>query len=253
MYSDGWIASARSGVLPWVYGSAPDTMQQQPWELYNLATDYSEADNLAKQYPDKLKELQTLFDQAAKQNNVYPLDPREGGRQERPTGKHFTFYTGTGHLYVSLTPAFENHSHTITAQVDIPAGGASGVLLADGAESGGFSLFLDHGKPTYTYNYFGRRITTIADADPLPPGPATIVLRFAYDGGGNGKGAQATLLVNDRKVAESRIPETVPVAFSFEDTFDVGEDSASPVGDYKSPFPFTGVIRRVDFDILPDK
>lgn len=253
MYSDGWIASARSGVLPWVYGSAPDTMQQQPWELYNLATDYSETDNLAKQYPDKLKELQTLFDQAAKQNNVYPLDPREGGRQERPTGKHFTFYTGTGHLYVSLTPAFENHSHTITAQVDIPAGGASGVLLADGAESGGFSLFLDYGKPTYTYNYFGRRITTIADADPLPPGPATIVLRFAYDGGGNGKGAQATLLVNDRKVAESRIPETVPVAFSFEDTFDVGEDSASPVGDYKSPFPFTGVIRRVDFDILPDK
>ena len=197
--------------------------------------------------------MQSLFDQEAKQNNVYPLDPRQGGRQERPTGKHFTFYTRTGHLYVSLTPAFENHSHTITAQVDIPVGGANGVLLADGAESGGFSLFLNDGKPTYTYNYFGRRITTLAGAAPLPPGPATIVLRFAYDGGGIGKAAEATLLVNNHQVAESRIPETVPMAFSFEDTFDVGEDSASPVGDYKSPFPFTGLIRRIDFDILPDK
>lgn len=253
IYNDGWIAAARSGVLPWVYGAAPDTMMKQPWELYNLNQDYSEADDLAPRYPEKLRQLQSLFDVEAKRNDVYPLDPRQGGRQERPAGKHFTFYTGTGHLYVSLTPAYENHSHTITARVDIPQGGASGVLLADGAESGGFTLFLNQGKPTYTYNYFRRRITTIAAPAALPPGPATIVLRFAYDGGGLGKGAVATLLVNDRAVGEARIPETVPVAFSFEDTFDVGEDSASPVGNYQSPFRFTGVIRRIDFDILPDQ
>ncbi len=253
MYSDGWMAAARSGVLPWIYGTAPENMMRQAWELYDLNKDYSEADNLAAVNPDKLSQLQALFDVEAKRNNVFPLDPRLAGRQERPSGTHFTYFTGTGHLYVSLTPAYENHSHTITAYVDIPSGGANGVLLADGAESGGFSLFLKDGKPTYTYNYFQRRVTTIAAPSPLPTGPAKIMLRFAYDGGGRGKGALATLLVNDRVVGESRIPETVPVAFSFEDTFDVGEDSASPVGDYKSPFPFTGVIHHIDFDILPDK
>jgi arylsulfatase len=253
IYDDGWMASARSGMLPWLYSAAPESMMQQPWELYHLSEDYSEANDLAKKYPDKLKQLQALFDTEAKKNQVYPLDPRTGGRQPRPTSSHFTYYAGTGHLYVSLTPAYENHSHTITAYIDIPKQGANGVLVADGAESGGFSLFLKDGKPSYTYNYFQRQITTINSPAALPPGPAKIVLKFTYDGGGTGKGAVATMLVNDRPVGEARIPQTVPVAFSFEDTFDIGEDSASPVGDYQGPFPFTGVIERIDFDILPDK
>jgi arylsulfatase A-like enzyme len=253
IYNDGWMASARSGMLPWLYSAAPEQMMQQPWELYRLSEDYSEADDLAAKFPDKVKEMQALFDAEAKKNEVYPLDPRTAGRQERPAGKHFTFYTGTGHWYVSLTPQYENHSHTITAYVDISQSGANGVLLADGAESGGFSLFLKGGRPSYTYNYFQRRITNIVAPTALPPGPAKVELQFAYDGGGVGKGAVATLLVNDKAVGEARIPETVPNAFSFEDTFDVGEDSASPVGDYRSPFHFTGVLRKVEFDILPDK
>jgi arylsulfatase len=253
IYDDGWMASARSGMLPWLYSAAPESMMQQPWELYHLSEDYSEANDLAKKYPDKLKQLQALFDTEAKKNQVYPLDPRTGGRQPRPTSSHFTYYAGTGHLYVSLTPAYENHSHTITAYIDIPKQGANGVLVADGAESGGFSLFLKDGKPSYTYNYFQRQITTIKSSAVLPPGPAKIVLKFTYDGGGTGKGAVATMLVDDRPVGEARIPQTVPVAFSFEDTFDIGEDSASPVGDYQGPFPFTGLIERIDFDILPDK
>ena len=249
IYKDGWIAATRSGLLPWIYTTARESMMQQPWELYHLANDYSEADDLAEQYADRLKHLQQLFDTEAQKNHVYPLDPRVAGRQERPTGKHFTYYAPTGHLYVSLTPQYENHSHTITAYINVPKEGASGVLLADGAESGGFSLFLKDGKPTYTYNYFERKTTTIASPDPLPPGPATIHLDFAYDGGGIGKGALATLYVNNRFVAKSRIEQTVPMAFSFEDTFDIGEDSASPVGDYQSPFPFTGTIDHINFDI----
>jgi arylsulfatase A-like enzyme len=249
IYNDGWIAAARSGQLPWVYSAAPETMMQQPWELYHLDTDFSEATDLAKQNPGKLTELQQLFDTEAKKNNIYPLDPRVARRQERPSAKHFTFYAPTGHLYLSLTPEYENHSHTITAHIDIPKEGANGVLLADGAESGGFSLFLKDSKPTYTYNYFQRHVTTIAASDRLPPGPATIRLQFDYDGGGIGKGALVTLYVNDRPVAKSRIDHTVPMGFSFEDTFDIGEDSASPVGDYQSPFPFTGSINRIDLDI----
>jgi arylsulfatase len=198
-----------------------------------------------------LKQLQTLFDDEAKRNQVYPLDPRFAGRQPRPIGTHFTYYARTGHLYLSLTPAYENRSHTIAAHVEIPKDGANGVLIADGGSGGGFSLFLKDGKPSYTYNFFGQRVTTITAPDALPPGPAKIVLQFDYDGGGRGKGAVVTLFVNDRPAGQAHLPETVPSAFSFDETFDVGEDSASPVGDYQSPFPFTGVLDRIDLDLAP--
>lgn len=252
IYHDGWMAASRSGLLPWVYTTQPPPdPNRQPWELYHLSEDYSEADDVAAKNPDKVAELAVLFDAEAKQNRVYPLDPRFGGRQARPEGNHFRYYTGTGHLYLSLTPAYENKSHKITAYVTIPNGQANGVLMADGGEGGGFSLYLRGGRPTYTYNYFKRRITTIASPTPLPPGPAKITLEFSYDGGGIGKGANVTLLVNDKPVAKQRLPETVRMAFAFEDTFDIGEDSASPAGDYESPFPFNGTIQHIDLDIEP--
>ena len=124
--------------------------------------------------------------------------------------------------------------------------------MADGGGNGGFSLFLKDGKPTYTYNFFRRRITTIEAPAALPPGPAKIVLKFDYDGGGHGKGAIATLYVNDARLARCACRRRYSMAFSFEDTFDIGEDSASPVGDYQSPFPFTGGLERVDLEIAPD-
>ena len=199
----------------------------------------------------KVAELEKIFDSEAIRNNVYPLDPRWAGRQPRPQGKHFVYYARTGHLFVSLTPAYENHSHTITAWVDIPRDGGDGVLMADGGDAGGFSLYIKDGKPAYTYNYFQQRTTTIAAPEPLPPGPAKITLQFAYDGNGAGKGATVTLLVNDKPAATARLPETVRTAFSFEETFDIGEDTASPVGPYQSPFPFTGTIEHIDLDIGP--
>jgi arylsulfatase len=254
IYDNDWMAAARSGLLPWVYtgtGTA-ETMLQQPWELYDLSKDYSEADNLALQYPEKLKLLQGIFDEEAKRNQVYPLDPRKNGRSTRMGGTHFTYYAGTGHLYNALVPSLETRSHTITANVEIPPQGANGVLMAEGGEGGGFSLFLKDGRPTYTYNFFRRQITTIAAPNALPPGPSRIVLQLTY-GGEAGKGAVATLLVNGQQVAMGIIPQTVPGVFSFEETFDVGEDSASPVGDYESPFPFTGTINRIDLDLVPQE
>lgn len=253
MYHDGWMAASRSGPLPWVYtNQQPPDPNKQPWELYDLRKDYSEADNVAAQNPRKVKELALEFDQEARRNKVYPLDSRFGGRQSRPAETHFRYYTKTGHLYLSLTPAYENHSHTITACIDVPIGGANGVLVADGGEGGGFSLFLKDGKPTYTYNYFKRTITTIAAPQALPPGPAKIVLEFHYMGDGPGGPADVDLKINDSQVGAAHIPATVRTAFSFEETFDVGEDSASPVADYESPFPFNGKIDHVDFDIVPD-
>jgi hypothetical protein len=248
IYHDGWIAAALSGQTTWL-PPAPDAMLQQPWELYHISDDYSEAHNLAGQYPRKIAELESLFGQEAKRNKVYPLNPMWVGRQSRPTGKHFTYWGPTGHLYLSLKPQYENHSHTITAYVTIPKGGANGVLMADGGIGGGFALYLKDGKPSYTYNFFRQQITTLTAPDALPPGPAKIVLYFAYSGGGNGKSATVTLSVNGREVGQAQLARTVAIGFSFEDTFDVGEDTASPVGDYESPFPFNGILNRVDLDI----
>ena len=255
IYHDGWIAAARSGLIPWAYGQRI-AFKPQPWELYNLAADYSEADDVAAGHPDRLQALQALFREEAEKFQVFPLDPRVGGRQHRnsaPPGgmASYTFYPGSGHLYDAMAPSTENRSHTITAHVGIPAGGADGVLLADGGAMCGFALFIKDGKPAYTYNYFRREITTIADSLPLPPGQATIQVRFKYDGGGLGKGATAGLYVNGRRAAEARIPRTVPAAFSFEETFDIGEDSSTPVGDYRSPFPFTGILQRVELQYDP--
>jgi arylsulfatase len=252
IYHDEWMAAARSGQIGWL-PPAPDTMMEQPWELYHLSEDYSEANDLAKQYPAKVTELQALFDEEARKNQVYPLNPLWTGRQARPLATHFTYYAPTGHLYLSMTPAYENRSFTITARVEIPQGGANGVLMADGGDGGGFSLFLKDGKPTFTYNFFRQHVTTIAAPTALTPGTANIELKFDYDGGGRGKSAHITLLVNDRPIDQARLPQTVPTAFSFEDTFDVGEDSASPVGDYESPFAFTGAIDRIDLDLAPLK
>lgn len=253
IYHDGWIAAARSGQLPWIYSTAPESMMQQPWELYDLSNDFSEANNLASLYPNKVKQMQSLFDEEARKNHVYPLNPLFAGRQPRPEGDHFTYYGRSGHFYLSLTPQYENRSHTITAHIRIPAEGAAGVLMADGGYGSGFSLYLKDGKATYTYNYFRRQITTISAARALPPGPAKIVLQFDYDGPGLGGPATVTLSVNDQAVAKARIPQTVQKAMSFEDTFDIGEDSASPVGDYESPFAFTGTIERIDLDLSPRK
>ena len=252
IYDHGWVAVAKSGQYPWSPEDA-SAMMKQDWELYDLTKDYSEAVNLAGQRPEKLKALKAIFDQEARANHVYPLDPRTGGRQERPTGDHFTYYGRGGRLFYSLTPTFENRSHVIAADVVIPQGGADGVLIADGAESGGFSLFIKNGRPTYTYNFFQKMVSTVTAPIALSPGPARIVLDFAYDGGGVGKGATASLMVNGLPSGSVRIPQTLKGAFSFEDTFDIGEDSASPVGDYVSPFPFTGGLTKVELTIAPLK
>src|SRR6185312_13967409 len=123
MYADGWMTASRTGLLPWIYtNQPPPDPNKLPWELYDLRKDYSEAENVAAQHPEKVKELADRFNEEASRNNVFPLDPWFGGRQARPTENPFRYYTTPGNLSVSLTPAYENHSHRITAYVNIPAG-----------------------------------------------------------------------------------------------------------------------------------
>jgi arylsulfatase len=255
MYSGGWIAARRTGLLPWAYTF--DTSQSLPaWELYDLAHDYSESRDLAGERPDKLEELKKLFEQDAEKYQVYPIDPRVSGRQHSspppPGGRSFyTYYPGVTHLYDALAPITRNRTHSFTAYVDIPAGGADGVLVAEGGISAGYSLYIKDGRPTYTYNYFRRDVTTIAAPGRLAPGPAVIALHFDYAGPGTGGPATVTLTVDGAKAGEARLARTVPRAYSFEEGFGVGEDTASPVGPYAAPFRFTGTLRRLEMRSVP--
>jgi arylsulfatase len=248
MYSGGWIAARRSGLLPWTTGTAS---VQPPWELYDLNHDYSESNDLARAHPETLERLKKEFDREAEKNKVLPIDSRFAGREHRnpppPGGRAFyTFYPGATHLFDATAPATRNRTHTFSAYIDVPAGGADGVLVAEGGLSAGYALFVKAGRPTYTYNYFRREVTTIAARDRLPPGKSTIELHFAYDGGGEGKGATVTLIVNGVKAAEARLAHTAPRIYSYDETFDVGEDSSTAVGPYVAPFPFAGSIEKVE-------
>jgi arylsulfatase len=255
IYGDGWIATQRSGLLPWAY-TFTSGIGTQPWELYNLTTDYSEAHDLAAENPARLNQLESLFDLEATKNHVYPIDSRIAGRQHLnpppPGGRSFyTFYPGATELYDALAPGTRNRTHTFTAYVDIPAGGADGVLVAEGSSAAGYTLYVKDGRPSYTYNYFRREVTTIAAKDPLPPGKSILELHFDYEGGGLGKAATITLTVNGKRAAQAHLEHTVPRAYSFEETFDVGEDSASPVGPYQAPFKFTGTLERLELRSQP--
>jgi arylsulfatase len=133
----------------------------------------------------------------------------------------------------------------------VPSGGADGVLVADGGVSSGYTLYLKSGRPSYTYNYFRREVTTITAPASLPPGKARIDLHFAYDGGGEGKGATVTLSVNGQQVGRAHLGQTVPKIYTYDETFDVGEDTATPVGPYAAPFPFTGIIEKIELRADP--
>lgn len=249
IYNEGWVAARRSGLLPWI---RTGTIVPTPWELYDRRSDYSEARDLAAANPGKLSELQSLFDREAERNQVFPIDSRVAGREHStpapPNGRaFFTFYPGATRLYGAVAPATCNRTHELRAYVDAGEGAADGVLVAEGGASAGFSLYIRNGRPAYTYNYFRREVTTIEGAEPLR-GLSTIALRFEYDGGGRGRGAKITLRVNGKVVGEARLAHTVPVAYAYDETFDVGEDSASPVGAYNAPFPFTGKLARVEVE-----
>lgn len=254
IYSGGWIAAQRSGLLPW---SPSDTIAATPaWELYDLNHDYSQANNLAAARPEKLAQLQQAFDNEAIRNNVYPLDARVAGRQHLnpppPGGRAFyTFYPGATHLFDAVAPGTRNRTHTFTAYVDIPAGGSDGVLVADGGTASGYSLYVKDGRPTYTYNYFRREVTTIVSPSRLPAGKSVITLHFAYDGSGAGGSATVALSVNGTPVGEARLAHTVPRIFAYDETFDVGEDTATPVGTYATPFRFSGTLDRLELRAEP--
>jgi arylsulfatase A-like enzyme len=257
LYKDGWVAACRHGRLPWQTGSFD--FDKDTWELYDLANDFSEDNNVAAKYPDKLKELQDAFWVEAEKYQVLPLDDRLAERADptlRPSlieGRTtFTYYPGKVRIPESSAAQINNRSYTITAYVDVPPGGTDGVVVADGGVVGGITLYVKDGRPTYEYNWISQEHYKVTSSEVLAPGPNTIRMEFHYDGGGLGKGGTATLSVNDKKVGSVRIDQTSWGRFSADETFDVGEDAGSPVSEaYSSPNPYTGTIKKVVIDTQP--
>jgi hypothetical protein len=265
IYKDGWMASTTPLRLPWIntgYEPNPDDFK---WELYNISRDFSQANNLVDKYPDKLKELQDAFDVEAKKYNVYPLDSSMASRADpaiRPSltrGRNeFTYYPGMIRIPEGSSPDFKNKSWTVAAEVTVPQGGANGVLGTIGGRYGGWALLLMDGKPLFGYALSNQpqHKYRVASDQALAPGNHIIRVKFNYDGGGIGMGATATLFVNEKQVAQSRIPETIGVRFSLDETFDIGQDTGTPVlEEYESrmPFPFTGTLTKFVVVLEPQK
>jgi arylsulfatase len=264
IYDNGWMANTTPLKLPWAKVSLdaptpnPDDFQ---WELYNVAEDFSQANNLAAQNPAKLKELQAAFDREAKKYGVYPLDSSLAERADvrlRPSltrGRDtFTYYPGTVRVPEGTAPDTKNKSWAVTAEVEMPAAGAEGVLITQGGRFGGWGLIVMDGKPEFDYAFSQqpKHKYRVASSEKLAPGKHTITLDFKYNGPGYGKSATGTLSVDGKQVAQGTIERTIPTRFSLDETLDVGEDTGTPVvEDYvnKMPFKFTGDLKKVVIEL----
>ncbi|MCC9642451.1 arylsulfatase [Rhodopirellula sp. JC740] len=260
IYRDGWLARTIHRA-PW-QTSGMQPLTDDVWELYNVHEDFSLATNLAEQHSEKLDEMQNLFMVEAAKYNVLPLDDRTieranpalAGRPDllgdRTT---LTLYEGMEGMLENTFMNVKNRSFTITADIEIPEGGASGAILIQGGRFGGWSLHLRDGKPGYEYNWLGLNRYVIEGSEALPPGKSTVKLDFAYDGGGLGKGGTATLSVGDESVAKGRVDKTQPNLFSADETADVGLDNQTPVAQGIGYGPdetkFTGRIHKILLEV----
>jgi arylsulfatase len=263
LYHDGWMASAPA-FAPWEpvrdENWNPDNAV---WELYKLDTDFSQANDLAKDNPVKLRELQDLWWVEAAKYNVLPLDPRAVIRMNaeamgRPSlvghRTTATYYEGMVGLADAACLPMLNKSWTITAEVDLPDDKAEGMIITHGGSEGGYGLYLKAGKPAFVYNFLSIERPTFASDTALPKGKATIAVDFAYDGGGMGKGGKVTITANGKKVAEGRLERTIPIQFSIGEGVDIGMDNGSAVDwTYQMPFKFTGKIDKVVVEVKPEK
>jgi arylsulfatase len=260
IYNEGWMARTIHRA-PWQTTKLPP-LEDDVWELYYVPDDFSLANNVAAKNPAKLAELQDQFMAEAEKYHVLPIDDRTIERTNAAVAgrpdligdrSSLTLYEGMDGMLENTFINVKNRSLTITADIEIPQGGASGVLIAQGSRYGGWSLHLRDGKPAYEYNFLGLERFVVESSNALPVGKATVVLDFDYDGGGRGKGGTATIQVNGDQVAEGRIERTQPNIFSADETADVGLDNQTPVAQGVGYGPaetkFTGKIHQVVIEV----
>ena len=269
IYHDGWVAATTPVTLPWAlsHTTPPDVITGYKWELYNINEDLTEFNDLAAKMPEKLREMQDAFYAEAKKYNVLPLDNSTLARflTPRPSATagrtKFTYSGELNGVPPSAAPNILAKDFSIEAQIEIPEGGAEGMIVTEGGRFGGYGLFLSkgelgvgRGKIVFLYNLLDLK-RTAWEGPELSPGKHTIRFDFKYDGPGFGKGGTGVLSVDGKKVARNIMEHTTPIMFPEDETFDVGQDTRTGVAmieyRYDTPFKFTGKIDRLTFDIGP--
>ena len=267
IYDNGWIASAPPVIAPWAITlkqPPKDVMNGFKWQLYDLNKDWTQADNLAVQMPDKLRDMQQLFTLEASKYNVFPLDDRVLPRFLGPKPSYTfgrTNYTYSGEITnvpfpgIAGAPRVLNRSYTITAELEIPQGGAEGMIVTDGGRFAGYGLYLLKGVPVFTWNLLQLELVKWQGKQALAPGKHTLEFDWKYDGPGFGKGGVGTLKLDGQVLDSHPMMKSIPVEIGWTDTFDVGVDTGTPVdgNDYQVPFKFGGRIRKLTISLGPEE
>ncbi|QIB36257.1 arylsulfatase [Ancylobacter pratisalsi] len=270
IYSDGWYANTTPISPPWLLGATPnpDVISSYKWELYNLDKDWTQSNDIAKENPAKLNALQDLFLVEAAKYQVFPLDNSLASRMvtSRPSvtaGRSSFTYRGTlTGIPMGDAPQLLATSYKITADVVVPEDGGNGMILTQGGRFGGHGFYILNGKPVYVWNLLDLKRVRWEGKDTLTPGKHTLVFDLSYDGlgfgtlafnntSGVGRPASATLSVDGKVVDTQKMEHTIPITLQWDETFDVGADTGTPVddADYKIPFAFNGTIEKVTVDV----
>ncbi|MGR9475968.1 arylsulfatase [Rhizobium leguminosarum] len=260
IYHEGWYANTTPPHGPWILNAPMPAPADYKWELYNLAEDFSQSNDLAAKMPDKLKEMKALWDTEAAKYQVLPIDNSSFARAVAPrpsavAGKTEFVYTGINSgIPIGNAPNLVGKSYTITAEVDVPAGG-DGVIATLGGRWGGWGMYLLKGKPVFDYNMLTLAQYQWAGKDALPAGKHTIVFDYTYDGPGIAKGGTGELKVDGAVVATGKQENSISFQQVADETFDVGVDTRSEINgkDYQLPFPFTGTIDKLTVKLGPSQ
>jgi len=269
IYHDGWIASSKVVDPPWNNsGAAPADPAGYPWELYNMGNDWTQYTDVAAKYPEKLKEMEALFWKEAERNQVLPLDAAKFTRLVAPrpsltAGR--SVFTYSGEMIGTPNgdaPSVLAASYNIKAEVEIPKGGAEGMIVTQGGRFGGYGFYLLKGKPVYTWNLVDLKRVRWEGKEALSPGKHTLEFDFKYDGlgaatlafnsvSGLGRSGTGVLKVDGKEVAKITMPKTIPLTLQWDENFDVGADTLTGVDDrdYQPPFKFTGTLDKLTLTI----
>jgi arylsulfatase A-like enzyme len=266
IYHDGWIASTKVIRPPWVVAGATnqDPFNNVTWELYDLRKDWTQSNDIAAQNPEKVKELASVFGEEARKYNVLPLDTSVATRLVAPrpnitAGRtEFVYSKPMTGLPQGDSPLLLNCSYTITADVEVPAGGCEGMLLTSGGRFGGYGFYVLKGKPVFLWNMVDLRRIRWDAPQALSPGRHSVEFDFKYDGlgggtlafnnmSGIGQSGTGTLKVDGRPVATQKMEHTLPLILQWDESFDIGSDTGTPVDDrdYQVPFKFTGKLNKL--------
>ena len=258
IYHKGWTAVTKH-YTPWILDKQFPAFDDDVWELYDTTRDWSQANDLSKQMPEKLHELQRLWLIEAARYKVLPLDDRAlerlnpdvAGRPTLVKGNTQLLFGGMGRLSENCVLNIKNKSHSVTAQIVVPDMGAEGVIISQGANTGGWSLYAKNGRLKYCYNWGDFKHFFVEGTTPIPAGEHQVRMEFAYAGGGLGKGGRVTLYTDGQKVGEGEIGATLAMIFSADDGCDIGEDNGAPVSPDYGPTgnAFNGEVKGVQLAI----